>query len=70
MKYLEKDYYVGLLNAAAYYGAAHQQPQTYSIITKSPALRSINTVNQKINLYIKKSGVQKTKSKRRLIQDI
>lgn len=54
MKYLEKDYYVGLLNAAAYYGAAHQQPQSYSIITKSPALRSINTVNQKINFYIKK----------------
>ncbi|MDD3494530.1 MAG: type IV toxin-antitoxin system AbiEi family antitoxin, partial [Dysgonamonadaceae bacterium] len=27
MKFLNRDYYVGLLNAAAYYGAAHQQPQ-------------------------------------------
>ena len=33
MKFLNRDYYVGLLNAAAYYGAAHQQPQNYSVIT-------------------------------------
>src|SRR5690606_2926897 len=54
MKYLEKDYYVGLLNAAAYYRAAHQQPQSYSIITKRPSLRNIDTINLKINFHIKK----------------
>jgi len=54
MKYLEKDYYVGLLNAAAYYGAAHQQPQSYSIITKRPSLRNIDNNDLKINFYIKK----------------
>lgn len=54
MKFLEKDYYVGLLNAAAYYGAAHQQPQSFSIITIKPSLRDINNDNLKINFYIKK----------------
>lgn len=54
MKFLEKDYYVGLLNAAAYYGAAHQQPQSFSIITVKPSLRSVNNDNLKINFYIKK----------------
>ncbi|GGE40394.1 putative transcriptional regulator of viral defense system [Pedobacter psychrotolerans] len=54
MKFLGKDYYVGLLNAAAYYGAAHQQPQTFSVITMKPSLRNINNENLKINFYIKK----------------
>lgn len=54
MKFLGKDYYVGLLNAAAYYGAAHQQPQSFSVITMKPSLRKINHDNLKINFYIKK----------------
>jgi len=54
MKFLGKDYYVGLLNAAAYYGAAHQQPQSFSVITMKPSLRNIINENLKINFYIKK----------------
>jgi predicted transcriptional regulator of viral defense system len=54
MKFLGKDYYVGLLNAASYYGAAHQQPQSFSVITMKPSLRNINNDNLKINFYIKK----------------
>jgi predicted transcriptional regulator of viral defense system len=54
MKFLEKDYYVGLLNAASYYGAAHQQPQSFSVITIKPSLRNISSNNLKINFYIKK----------------
>ncbi len=54
MKFLEKDYYVGLLNAAAYYGAAHQQPQSFSVVTSKPGLKNINTNNLKINFNIKK----------------
>jgi predicted transcriptional regulator of viral defense system len=42
MKSLEKPYYVGLLSAAALYGAAHQQPMGYTVITQSPAPRSID----------------------------
>lgn len=59
MKFLEKDYYVGLLNAAAYYGAAHQQPQSFSVITMKPSLRKINNDNLKINFYIKKEWAEK-----------
>ena len=58
MKFLGKDYYVGLLNAAAYYGAAHQQPQSFSVITKKPNLRKINNDNLKIHFYIKKEWDQ------------
>jgi predicted transcriptional regulator of viral defense system len=54
MKFLEKDYYIGLLNAAAYYGAAHQQPQSFSIVTIKPSLRNINNDNLRINFYVKK----------------
>jgi predicted transcriptional regulator of viral defense system len=42
MKSLDKPYYVGLLSAAALYGAAHQQPMGYTVIVQSPALRSID----------------------------
>lgn len=54
MKFLNRDYYVGLLNAAALHGAAHQQPQTYSIITEGIPLRKIQ--NNKVNIvfYTKK----------------
>lgn len=39
MKRLQRSYYIGLFNAAAYYGAAHQQPQGFSVIAMLPALR-------------------------------
>ncbi|GAB3366173.1 type IV toxin-antitoxin system AbiEi family antitoxin [Arachidicoccus ginsenosidivorans] len=55
MKFLNRDYYVGLLNAAAYHGAAHQQPQNYSIITEGIALRPIKNDKVDIYFYIKKS---------------
>ena len=42
MKSLDKSYYVGLLSAAALHGAAHQQPAGYTVITQSPAPRSID----------------------------
>jgi len=53
MKFLNRDYYVGLLNAAAYYGAAHQQPQSYSIITEGIALRPIKSDKVNIHFFIK-----------------
>jgi hypothetical protein len=42
MKSLDKPYYVGLLSAAALYGTAHQQPMGYTVISQSPAPRSID----------------------------
>lgn len=40
MQYLKRDYYIGLLNAAEFYGAAHQRPQSFTVINTLPALRS------------------------------
>jgi len=54
MKFLGRDYYVGLLNAAAFYGAAHQQPQDFTVITTKPTLRKIHSSKTKINFYTKK----------------
>ncbi|MBI5346739.1 MAG: type IV toxin-antitoxin system AbiEi family antitoxin [Chlamydiae bacterium] len=33
MKYLNYDYYIGLLSAASLYGATHQQPMTFQVVT-------------------------------------
>ena len=32
MSYLSRNYYIALLNASAFYGAAHQRPQTFSVV--------------------------------------
>lgn len=46
MAYYNKPYYVGLLSAAAFWGAAHQRPQQFSIITAPPKFqRSQNRNN-------------------------
>jgi len=49
MKFLQRNYYVGLLNAAALHGASHQQPQEYFVLTGYPALRTTNKKGVKIN---------------------
>ncbi len=53
MKSLNKPYYVALLSAAAVFGAAHQQPMEYFVITESPAPRSIKNKKLKINFLSK-----------------
>lgn len=55
MQYFSKNYYVGLLSAAMFHGAAHQQPQDFYVITKKPRPRNIVNQNFKIN-FSEKSG--------------
>ena len=55
MGYISKKYYVGLYSAAMYHGAAHQQPQEFYVITKSPKPRKINDDNFRINFTEKKN---------------
>lgn len=55
MNYLKRPYYVGLLSAAALYGAAHQQPQEYFVITDYPVLRPSHKKGLKINFISKKT---------------
>jgi predicted transcriptional regulator of viral defense system len=54
MKFLQRDYYVGMLTAASFYGAAHQQPQEFYVVTVKPTLRAINTHKLKIRFFYKK----------------
>lgn len=49
MEYLNKTYYVGLLNAASFHGASHQQPQEFFVITTFPVLRPTDKKGVKIN---------------------
>ena len=49
MKFLERKYYVALLNAAALHGASQQQPQEYFVVTEYPVLRATNKKGLKIN---------------------
>ena len=59
MKYLDRRYYVGLLNAAANYGAAHQQPQEFFVITEKPSMRSIKNKKLSLNFCFKKDWSDK-----------
>jgi len=52
MEYLKKRYYVGLLTAAGLYGAGHQQPQEYHIVTKEH-LQSIQSDKLSIRTFSK-----------------
>jgi len=54
MKFLERDYYVALLTAAMYHGAAHQQPQTQFVVSDPPYLRPIKNRQQSIVFCLKK----------------
>ncbi|MDR1742507.1 MAG: type IV toxin-antitoxin system AbiEi family antitoxin, partial [Dysgonamonadaceae bacterium] len=54
MAYLQRNYYIGLLNAATFYGAAHQQPQEFTVITGAKNLRDKQKNGVKINFVAKK----------------
>jgi hypothetical protein len=41
MKHINRKYYVALLNAAEFYGAAHQRPQQYSVVCEFPFIRDL-----------------------------
>lgn len=49
MQHLQRPYYLALLNAAAYHGAAHQQPQEYFVVTRFPVLRPTQKKGLKVN---------------------
>lgn len=53
MNFLEQPYYVGVLSAAAFHGAAHQAPQEFQVVTNS-RLKPINVGRAKIHFLTKK----------------
>lgn len=66
MNYLSKQYYVGLHSAAMFHGAAHQQPQAFSVVVNSPRPRMISNQNLVIQFSEKKRfpifGIEKKKT--------
>lgn len=58
MCYLGKPYCVALLNAAAIYGAAHQRPMNYVIMTSNPPPRCKVQGNVKIDFIAKRTFTQ------------
>jgi len=65
MEYLERRYYVGLLNAAAFHGAAHQQPQEYFVFTDFPVLRPMRKKKIRINYISKRAPADKHLEKKK-----
>jgi len=53
MKFLKREYYLGLYSAAALHGAGHQQPMQSQIVIQQPPLRDIKTKNQHLNFFTK-----------------
>ena len=56
MGYIGHSYYVGLLTAAAYHGAAHQQPQRFQVVADVP-LRPVRVGRVHI-VFVKKEGIE------------
>jgi len=55
MKHIDVDYYVSLLSAAAFYGAAHQKPARFQIITNKRIKHSLEFGRVKLEVIYKKS---------------
>jgi predicted transcriptional regulator of viral defense system len=53
MKYLKREYYLGLYSAAALHGAGHQQPMESQVMIHQPALRAIKNEKQIITYFTK-----------------
>lgn len=53
MAYIGKPYCVALLNAAAYYGAAHQRPMSMTVMTTCPQPRNSTKGNTRIDFISK-----------------
>lgn len=56
MEFLERPYYLALLNAASYHGASHQQPQEFYVVTNLPVMRNTFKKGLKVN-YISKNVI-------------
>lgn len=55
MKYLKREYYLGLYSAAALHGAGHQQPMESQVMIHKPALRAIKNKKQAITFVTRKN---------------
>lgn len=65
-KYLNKPYYLGLLSAAVFHGASHQQAMESYVISNKPPIRNTKVEGLKINYLVKSVmpgfGIEKRKT--------
>lgn len=54
-EFLDRDYYVGLLTAASYYGAAHQQVMESFVYIKKPPMRRSEAEGLRVKYLVKSS---------------
>lgn len=59
MRHLNRPYYVGFISAAQFYGAAHQKPQTFQVVTPK-ARRDLQVGRVKISFTMKSGAEQST----------
>jgi len=59
MKHINRKYYVALLNAAEFYGAAHQRPQQYSVVCEFPSIRDLSKKIRWCILWLREKQYQK-----------
>ncbi len=55
MKYIEADYYISLLSGASFYGAAHQKPARFQIISNKRIKHPLEFGQVKLEIIYKKS---------------
>ncbi|NEN22310.1 hypothetical protein G3O08_02180 [Cryomorpha ignava] len=53
MEFLQREYYIGLLSAAALHGAGHQQPMQFQVMINKPPLRRIKNKKLDLHFYVK-----------------
>ena len=57
MKHIGRQYYVALLNAAEFYGAAHQSPQQYSVVCEFPYIRDLKKKNTHVHFIVTRKTI-------------
>ena len=60
MKHISRKYYVALLNAAEFYGAAHQRPQQYSVVCEFPFIRDLRKKDTHVHFVITRKTIPQT----------
>ena len=60
MKHINRKYYMALLNAAEFYGAAHQRPQQYSVVCEFPSIRDLSKKDTLVHFVVTRKTIPQT----------
>jgi len=57
MRHIDRKYYIALLNAAEFYGAAHQSPQQYSVVCEFPYIRDLKKKDTHVHFIVTRKTI-------------